>query len=404
MYATSSGRSGEGAPPAFSGGQHAESLLRLDFLLFCAAAKVFNFCFWLLYDPAVMTGGSGGGNSVDGRGVQMVAEGVNLLLLSDFLYHRLRIFTRGADSWRYFARRNLFEEDGVAEVDEPVDARANGGCRAHLGEQEDEEEETSMGKHGAAEEIVRRVVGGGGTILMRAGRRPGNDLVVEDARISGLHFMLKVFHRDEGLFVQLVDSSTNGVWVNGRKSDADDALTNPVLRSGDVLTMLAGPRVQPQERLSFELLIDPEAEEGGQQKITKLRDELAQDISCGICADVLYKPICLVPCLHNFCTSCYVEWVHTSVVSARTLKPPKEVCPICRAAVSHRQLNCPLVGIVDTFLKNHPEKRRQDLPELDRKEKKYMSTKDFLQKYEPNAPNRRRPSASSRESAACVVM
>ncbi|CAD7949959.1 unnamed protein product [Amoebophrya sp. A120] len=138
---------------------------------------------------------------------------------------------------------------------------------------------------------------------------------------------------------------------------------------------------------------------------TQLRDELLQDITCGVCCDVLYKPICVIPCLHNFCSSCYLEWVHTSVVAKRTMKPPKEQCPICRVEVTHRQLNCPLIGIVDTFLKNHPEKKRteNDLAEQDRKEANLLQTKSFLEKYPPNAPGRRRP-VTRENSVACSVM
>ncbi|CAD7936714.1 unnamed protein product [Amoebophrya sp. A25] len=123
----------------------------------------------------------------------------------------------------------------------------------------------------------------------------------------------------------------------------------------------------------------------------KLRDELLQDISCGICADVLHKPVCLVPCLHNYCKACYIEWVHTSVVMARSISCPKEVCPLCRAEVTHRQPNCPLLGIIDTFLKNHPENARRDLDELDRKEAELSRTKEWLQRFPPNTPGRRRP-------------
>ena len=47
----------------------------------------------------------------------------------------------------------------------------------------------------------------------------------------------------------------------------------------------------------------------------------------------------------------------------------KELCPLCRTEVLHRRLNCQLQGIIETFFKAHPNRKRGDdeLMELDKK-------------------------------------
>ncbi|CAD7936716.1 unnamed protein product [Amoebophrya sp. A25] len=122
-----------------------DALLRIDFLLFFAVNKVALLGFWLLYP--ILLGGSAStlgavqppadtpglaaagaaaaaaeGNATSGdssnfylsnsgdllypanRGVQMAAECLNLLMLSDYLYARAKV----TDSIQAFASRNLF--------------------------------------------------------------------------------------------------------------------------------------------------------------------------------------------------------------------------------------------------------------------------------------------------------
>lgn len=35
---------------------------------------------------------------------------------------------------------------------------------------------------------------------------------------------------------------------------------------------------------------------------------MGETLICSICREVLYNPVSLVPCLHNFCAGCYSGW------------------------------------------------------------------------------------------------
>jgi E3 ubiquitin-protein ligase CHFR len=54
-------------------------------------------------------------------------------------------------------------------------------------------------------------------------------------------------------------------------------------------------------------------------------DSIVQDITCGICQDVLYNAVALQPCLHSFCAGCACTW----------LKRKRE-CPQCRCKIKVR--------------------------------------------------------------------
>merc|ERR1719253_494635 len=87
--------------------------------------------------------------------------------------------------------------------------------------------------------------------------------------------------------------------------------------------------------------------------------ELGAEVTCGICSDILHRTVALIPCLHNFCTSCYLEWRHRS-----------SECPACRAQVTSVLRNHALNAVVGTFLKANPRKRREasELRGMDQRE------------------------------------
>ena len=53
-------------------------------------------------------------------------------------------------------------------------------------------------------------------------------------------------------------------------------------------------------------------------KIDETLEKLLESLNCGVCLEILYKPISLTPCLHNFCGGCYSEWMRNN-----------KDCPMC---------------------------------------------------------------------------
>ena len=87
-------------------------------------------------------------------------------------------------------------------------------------------------------------------------------------------------------------------------------------------------------------------------------DELLEIISCSICSDVMHDCISVQPCLHCYCAGCYSEWMAKS-----------DECPLCKKKVERIAKNHIVNNIIETYLKNNPEKKRseKDLKELDKK-------------------------------------
>ena len=92
--------------------------------------------------------------------------------------------------------------------------------------------------------------------------------------------------------------------------------------------------------------------------------DLDKELSCSICADILYQPLALLDCLHAFCGSCLKEWFafqkaradqeHARSHHSRP-KPYSFTCPSCRANVRDTRPNATVTTLLDMFLKAHPE-------------------------------------------------
>ena len=67
--------------------------------------------------------------------------------------------------------------------------------------------------------------------------------------------------------------------------------------------------------------------------------------------------VSFLPCLHNFCASC----------ASQCLKSKKDECPVCRTKATEVRRNHDLNNLVEQFLKNNPERKRdaEELAELD---------------------------------------
>ncbi|KAH9179196.1 hypothetical protein EDB89DRAFT_1925888 [Lactarius sanguifluus] len=83
---------------------------------------------------------------------------------------------------------------------------------------------------------------------------------------------------------------------------------------------------------------------------SQLADELEQELLCGCCSALLYRPVIVYPCQHYFCGSCCLLWVRNGGTH----------CPACRStstSVSHSRV---LQIMVDVLLRADPSRARTD--------------------------------------------
>lgn len=296
--------------------------------------------------------------------------------------------------------------------------------------------------------------------VLRIGRYQGtvptealpNVVSFSDPRVSGLHCTIK---RVSSAKFVLVDVSTNGTWMNGERVEAHIPLP---LAHGDEIGVLVDVETPARRRLKVEieedltpgritsgkcdpaLFLTPSrmgerekcdpasvsstSERNNIDDVTTstsastpddglcepkdpkvFAEQLSQELSCGICADVLHKPVMLLPCCHSFCRACHMDWTQEStkeaVLSNRrrnqgsqrglAVENVQEVCPLCRASVVHRKANYQLESILEAFLEAHPElkRSREEIAALDKKEtflekrllfreKKFLSTDEEI--------------------------
>jgi E3 ubiquitin-protein ligase CHFR len=81
----------------------------------------------------------------------------------------------------------------------------------------------------------------------------------------------------------------------------------------------------------------------------KKLDELGEDFCCPICDDLLFQAVTLMPCLHNFCGSCFSDWM----VKQKT-------CPSCREDVGSVKQNATINSVIEKFLTANPQRKRPE--------------------------------------------
>eukprot|EP00033_Pygsuia_biforma_P002830 GCRY01003124.1.p1 GENE.GCRY01003124.1~~GCRY01003124.1.p1 ORF type:complete len:504 (+),score=80.84 GCRY01003124.1:330-1841(+) len=195
-----------------------------------------------------------------------------------------------------------------------------------------------------------------------------------DKKVSSKH--MKIVIEDES--VQVEDLSANGVFVNGSRIPKN-SLTQ--LASGDEVSLVVKSAEKAREddaqKHTFiayilqitsgnkakrsrdeEISTEDKKEDTSSKKLKGSGAEdnkLEENLICGICQEILYDVVSVIPCLHNFCAGCYSGW----------RKVNSHECPQCRGAVERLSRNHQMKALVDSFLEAHPEKQR---PEEDRKE------------------------------------
>ncbi|KAF5010543.1 hypothetical protein FDECE_3285 [Fusarium decemcellulare] len=92
--------------------------------------------------------------------------------------------------------------------------------------------------------------------------------------------------------------------------------------------------------------------------------DLEKELTCSICAELLYQPLTLLDCLHTFCGACLKEWFSFKAAAAERSPNPSApgtnifTCPSCRAAVRDTRHNATVVTLLDMFVAANPDKER----------------------------------------------
>ncbi|KAJ7781779.1 hypothetical protein DFH07DRAFT_791505 [Mycena maculata] len=81
-----------------------------------------------------------------------------------------------------------------------------------------------------------------------------------------------------------------------------------------------------------------------------LVEQLAQELQCGCCSELVYRPVIVVPCQHFFCGSCCVLWIRNGGSG----------CPACRGLSTSVTPFRSLQSVLDVFLRAAPHKARTE--------------------------------------------
>ena len=92
------------------------------------------------------------------------------------------------------------------------------------------------------------------------------------------------------------------------------------------------------------------------EKASDMDEKFADTIKCQICMEIIFQPVSLYPCLHNFCGGCFSDWNKRS-----------NDCPSCRAIVTEVKKNHMVFSLIDMYLAKNPSAKRPqaELDELD---------------------------------------
>ncbi|KAJ7677493.1 hypothetical protein B0H17DRAFT_1015807 [Mycena rosella] len=81
-----------------------------------------------------------------------------------------------------------------------------------------------------------------------------------------------------------------------------------------------------------------------------LAEQLAQELQCGCCSELVYRPVIVAPCQHFFCGSCCVLWIRNGGTN----------CPACRGSSTSVTPFRPLQSVLDVLLRAAPHKARTE--------------------------------------------
>mmetsp|Transcript_12240 Transcript_12240/g.22655 ORF Transcript_12240/g.22655 Transcript_12240/m.22655 type:complete len:390 (-) Transcript_12240:63-1232(-) len=189
--------------------------------------------------------------------------------------------------------------------------------------------------------------------VLTVGRHGACNVRLDDPRVSVHHFEIsarRLCAPSETTSVTyecvLRDCSSNGTTVNGEMIGKGNSR---LLKSGDEIVVLPASKVGKDNMIGFlfrnmtEVLTTPKLADSKQI-------QLGQHVTCPVCIGVIHKCMAVMPCFHNFCSSCLSQWL----LRRRDSRP----CPVCRQEVTGVIKNHAMDAVIDAFLDAFPDKRR----------------------------------------------
>ena len=180
------------------------------------------------------------------------------------------------------------------------------------------------------------------------GRGNGNDIIIDDIRLSSVHCILT---KDENDIVVLEDMSSNGTYIGNERIGRRHSR---ILLPGENIYLLHSSRVFPEEILGFVFSIVMEErnplkrirEYEPPELVAEMKQlkspERTQDYNrcCCKCLESKCHLVMALPCLHTFCARCYSEWIDQSIN-----------CPKCCEEVIDIIKNTPNDNFENIFVK-----------------------------------------------------
>jgi E3 ubiquitin-protein ligase CHFR len=197
------------------------------------------------------------------------------------------------------------------------------------------------------------------------GRGDDAKIVIKDKRLSHIHCV--VLKKVEGGRIKafLEDRSTNGTFINDFKIGKGNLHE---IHNGDTVNLLPANKVPADEMISFVFLYADSSADTKRKdrdtddmtlleetkKSTKLSDNMAQNLSCGICYEYIYQAATLIPCMHTFCGACISDCLQRD----KKLKRIELLCPTCRKPAEKIVKDHSVNNLVEQLLLSRPDKRR----------------------------------------------
>ncbi|EFC43911.1 predicted protein [Naegleria gruberi] len=231
--------------------------------------------------------------------------------------------------------------------------------------------------------------------VIELGRKPEfrPECIFSDGRISTVHGRVNIIC-DEGkassdptkYSIQFTDLGRNGCFVNGKKLGTNNSV---ILSEGDTIGLVV-PSIS--HKLSSELPIytlalcnstpppnqqTQELADQEEQRTQEIDDAMANELTCPICSGIFYRPVSVIPCLHNFCSSCLSSWLNPS--NNNSYFGQNMNCPTCRATIQEVRKNPTLNNLTETYLKTHPkqDREKEEKEEMDKKDA-YINKTDLV--------------------------
>ena len=167
---------------------------------------------------------------------------------------------------------------------------------------------------------------------------------IDVGRMSSLH--CEVHLHPTTLVVEMVDTSTNGTFLNGKRMEKGQRVE---LRPGDSVSFvnpeLTGVSAEERGKLDFVFQ---------RLKGTRQTEKIVEELTCSTCLSIFHRPFSVIPCMHVFCGHC---------ISQSLAVGPK--CPECRGQIIEVRPTHKISNLVEQLLKANPQLCREDAVECD---------------------------------------